>query len=136
MANSGCPSPNSPASRTSRKAISPPSCTRPLASLAVTRRLMPAAPVSRLRLLGLPTGEEGLEGVEDEVRPLLGRIVAGRHGEAAQVVGPFGPGLHRPVVASDVAVGAPNGENWAGEPALAVVGLVHFEIDADGRTVV
>src|SRR3546814_16084206 len=107
MANSGCPSPNSPASRTSRKASSAPSCTMALASPAVTRRLTPAAPVSRLRLLGLPAGEEGLDGVEDEVGPLLGRIVAGRHREAATVVGPLGPGLHRLVLAPAEAVGDP-----------------------------
>src|SRR3546814_10463714 len=136
MANSGCPSPNSPASRTSRKASSAPSCTMALASPAVTRRLTPAAPVSRLRLLGLPAGEEGLEGVEDEVGPLLGRIVAGRHREAAQVVGPLGPGLHRLVVAPAVAVGAPDDEHRAGEPALAVVGLVHLDDDPHPRAVI
>src|SRR3546814_20726639 len=91
MANSGCPSPNSPASRTSRKASSAPSCTMALASPAVTRRLTPAAPVSRLRLLGPPAREQGPERSEDEVRPLLGRVVDGRHREAPQFGGPPGP---------------------------------------------
>src|SRR3546814_11748847 len=48
----------------------------------------------------------------------------------------FRSGLQRLVVAPDVAVGAPDGEDRAGEPALAVVGLIHLEVDADRRAVV
>src|SRR5947209_467250 len=72
----------------------------------------------------------------DEIGPLLGRVVAGRDGEGGEVVGPFGPGLLRPVVAADMAVAAPQRERRAGDLALAVIRLVHGEVDAEGRAVI